>query len=188
MGYGVIAAGKGTGICREGVRRVGGFVRNWGDLLALDAAVGVISEIMDETRPENLHTRRAALTLAAVAIPGMGSPEGPSHPVVHFEIGCRDLAKTRQFFSDLFGWKVEGPASSVPAGSGGIAGHLTSLGHEPHHYTIFYVEVEDIRTYLDKATALGGKVVVPPVKIPTGTFAWFSDPEGNTIGLLQPKR
>jgi hypothetical protein len=31
------------------------------------------------------------------------------------------------------------------------------------------------------------KTLVPPVEIPTGTFAWFADPEGNTIGLWKPK-
>ena len=34
---------------------------------------------------------------------------------------------------------------------------------------------------------MGGKTVVPPIKIPTGTFAWFSDPEGNTVRLMQPR-
>ncbi len=29
--------------------------------------------------------------------------------------------------------------------------------------------------------------MVPPVPIPTGQFAWLSGPEGNLIGLLQPK-
>jgi predicted enzyme related to lactoylglutathione lyase len=109
------------------------------------------------------------------------------HPVVHFEIGCRDRAQTARFFTDLFDWQIQdGPASAIDTGSaGGIPGHITSLGHEPHHYTTFYVEVEDVQAYLDKAVALGGKMVVPPIKIPTGTFAWFSDLEGNTIGLLK---
>jgi predicted enzyme related to lactoylglutathione lyase len=111
--------------------------------------------------------------------------ENMAHPVVHFEIGCRDRAKTEQFFSDLFGWHI-GPASAIDTGSpGGIPGHITSLGHEPQHYTMFYVEVDDVQASLDKATSLGGKTVVPPVKIPTGTFAWFSDPDDNTIGLLK---
>jgi hypothetical protein len=48
------------------------------------------------------------------------------------------------------------------------------------------VEVDDVQAYLDKATALGGKTLVPPIKIPTGTFAWLSDIDGNTIGLLKP--
>ena len=60
-------------------------------------------------------------------------------PVVHFEIGCRDLAKTSDFFSRLFDWQMQtmGPAAMVnTGGAGGIQGHMTVLGHEPHHYTI----------------------------------------------------
>ena len=110
-----------------------------------------------------------------------------AQPVVHFEIGCKDRDKTERFFGELFGWHIEknGPASTIEASQQGISGHITSLGHEPEHYTMFYVEVDDVQAYLDKAAALGGKTVVPPVKIPTGTFAWFSDIDGNTIGLLK---
>jgi hypothetical protein len=106
-------------------------------------------------------------------------------PVVHFEIGCRDNAKTAEFFSGLFGWNMQamGPATMISTGAdSGIQGHISALGHEPHNYTIFYVLVDDVQAYLDKATALGGKTLVPPVAIPTGTFAWFADPEGNTVG------
>jgi predicted enzyme related to lactoylglutathione lyase len=30
--------------------------------------------------------------------------------------------------------------------------------------------------------------VVPPVQIPTGTFAWMKDPEGNVVGLWKAKK
>ena len=111
-------------------------------------------------------------------------------PVVHFEIGCRDRGKTGAFFCQLFGWKTQeaGPATMIDTGgSGGINGHITALGHEPHHYVTIYIQVDDVRAYLDKAQKLGGKTLVPPVEIPTGTFAWFADPDGNTIGLWKPK-
>ena len=110
-------------------------------------------------------------------------------PVIHFEIGCKDIAKTGEFFAGLFGWNLQsaGPATMIDTASGqGIQGHISSQGHEPEHYTIFYVQVDDVQAYLDKAASLGGKTLVPPVKIPTGTFAWFADPEGNTIGLWKP--
>jgi uncharacterized protein len=113
-----------------------------------------------------------------------------ANPVVHFEIGCRDSKKTVQFYTDVFGWSIEdmGPAAMIGAGSDkGIPGHINSLGHEPYHYTMFYVEVDDPAAYLKKIESLGGKTVVPPIKIPTGTFAWFADPEGNNVGLLQRK-
>ncbi len=111
------------------------------------------------------------------------------NPVVHFEIGCRDRAKSEEYFKELFGWQIQqgGPASMIEAaGPKGIPGHITALGHEPLHYTTFYVQVDDVKAYLDKAVALGGKVVVPPIKTPAFTFAWFNDIDGNMIGLLKP--
>jgi predicted enzyme related to lactoylglutathione lyase len=73
-------------------------------------------------------------------------------------------------------------------GAGGMTGHSTALGHEPHRYTIFYVDVDDVAAYLEKAKSLGGKMLVPPVEIPAGTFAWMQDPEGNTVGLWKAKK
>jgi predicted enzyme related to lactoylglutathione lyase len=110
-------------------------------------------------------------------------------PVVHFEIGCRDTSKTQAFYSQLFDWDIAqaGPAANINTGAGGINGHITSLGHEPHNYVTVYVQVDDLQAYLDKATALGGKTLVKPVPIPTGKFAWLADPDGNIVGLLQPK-
>ena len=82
-----------------------------------------------------------------------------------------------------------GPALMIDAASKeGIGGHFTALGHEPHHYTMFYVQVDDIEASLAKAASLGGKMVVPKVDIPTGSFAWFSDPDGNVIGLWKPAK
>lgn len=111
-------------------------------------------------------------------------------PVVHFEIGCDDTARTQKFFSDLFGWQMraDGPAIMIQTGAKeGINGHITSLGHEPRRFVTFYVQVDDVNAYLARAQSLGGKTLVPPVDIPQGTFAWISDPEGNTVGLWKPK-
>ena len=104
------------------------------------------------------------------------------HPVVHFEIGCRELAKTREFYKGLFEWEFN-DLFQVAEKTAGISGHLTSLGHEPYNYTIFYVQVEDVGAAIAKAVGLGGKKLVGPVTIPTGTFAWVRDPEGNVVGL-----
>ena len=146
---------------------------------------------MSDIPLKDVLSRRAALVLAAAAPQVLAQNEQKStgRPVIHFEIGCRDQAKTGDFYAKLFGWQITpaGPASNIQTGSPkGIAGHLTSLGHEPEHYTMFYVDVEDVRAALDKAVELGGKKVVGPIKIPTGTFAWFMDPDGNMIGLLKP--
>ena len=77
-----------------------------------------------------------------------------AHPVVHFEIGCRDSAATQEFYQKMFDWKVTqtGPAAMVDTGAGtgvpNINGHFNSLGHEPFNYVTFYVLVDDIPAYL----------------------------------------
>jgi uncharacterized protein len=111
------------------------------------------------------------------------------HPVVHFEIGCKDKEKTSDFYRGVFGWVIDsGPMGAIDTGSAeGIAGHVASLGHEPHQFTHFYIETDDVSASLKKVEAAGGKMIVPPIQIPTGTFAWFADIEGNTVGLWKPK-
>jgi uncharacterized protein len=111
------------------------------------------------------------------------------NPVIYFEIGCRDTAQASHFYSSLFGWQSQamGPALMIQTGSQeGIQGHYVAHDHEPSHYTIFYVQVESIEESIAKAVSLGGKNVVPKIDIPTGSFAWISDPQGNIVGLWKP--
>ncbi len=114
------------------------------------------------------------------------------HPVMYFEIGCRDVAATRDFYKNLFDWQMDeskpGYVGLPPGAGNGIGGHIMSLGHEPHQYTLFYVEVEDLAAYCEKAKSLGGKLVVPPVDIGQGKFAWIQDNGGNMVGLWEPAK
>jgi predicted enzyme related to lactoylglutathione lyase len=109
------------------------------------------------------------------------------HPVVHFEIGCKDKPATAAFYTQLFDWKIDdGPVSYIhTGGDSALTGHVNALGHEPHQYTIFYVQVDDVPASLAKAIELGGKMLVPEVPIPTGSIAWIQDPGGNTVGLFR---
>ena len=112
-------------------------------------------------------------------------------PVMHFDIGCRDLGRSCAFYSAVFGWTTSpmGPLSSrFDTGSPrGIAGHTTALGHEPHQYVLVYMEVDDIDAVLAKIETEGGAIVIPKTAVPTGGwFAWFTDPSGNTLGLWTP--
>ncbi len=113
------------------------------------------------------------------------------NPVIHFEIGCKDNAKTAKFYADLFGWTLEpyGPTTMInTGGDGGIGGHVTALSHEPHHYITVYAQVDDLQAYLSKAERLGGKTIVPPTEVPgMGHFAWLADVEGTIFGLWKPK-
>lgn len=113
-------------------------------------------------------------------------------PVVRFEIGCRDRKKTAEFYGNLFGWSPKpdtNPFSNeVVAGSKGIPGAYTALGHEPHNYVTIYVEVDDVAKAVERTKTLGGKVRVGPLPTPDGRqFAWIQDPDGNLIGIVGPK-
>jgi len=111
-------------------------------------------------------------------------------PVVHFEVMARDGKKSQEFFGNLFGWKsavVEGGYGMVNTGvKMGINGGIGQVPENVAPHTVFYVQVEDVQSYLDKAVSLGGRIVVPLTEIPdVVTFAQFADPDGNVIGLLK---
>lgn len=109
------------------------------------------------------------------------------NPVVHFEIGCRDINNTKQFYKQAFGWEPDQAGIIHKDQLPGIPGHFVSLGHEPHHYVLVYIQVADINEYIGKVENAGGKKLVGPVPLPDGRqFAWVTDTDGNVIGLITP--
>ena len=115
------------------------------------------------------------------------------NPVVHFEIIGKDPAKLRKFYAELFSWKVGemmGPEmgyySLVDASSSGVAVGIGSPEPGGSARTTAYVEVADLQATLDRAVAMGGTVLMPPMEIPgVVTMAQFADPAGNVIGLIK---
>jgi uncharacterized protein len=113
-----------------------------------------------------------------------------NNPVVWFEVVGKDGGGLRRFYSDLFGWKIDGATGDmdyglVPAGHGGIGGGVGASQDGGDGHVTFFIEVDDPAAYLKKAEALGGKTVVPPTEVPSYglTFAYFLDPQGHLIGL-----
>lgn len=113
-------------------------------------------------------------------------------PVVHWEIGGRDSRKLRDFYSQVFGWKITvhedmgGYGLVETGGQGGINGGIYAAGENMPPMVTFYIQVDDLQAYLDRAERLGAKTVVPPTPIPNvGAFALFKDPEGNVLGLFK---
>lgn len=112
------------------------------------------------------------------------------NPVMWFEVVGRDGTKLRKFYSDLFGWKIEGATGDMDYGlvattNGGIGGGVGKSQDGGNGHVTFFVEVDDPAAYLAKVEKLGGKTIVPPTEIPSYnlTFAYFTDPQGNMIGL-----
>jgi predicted enzyme related to lactoylglutathione lyase len=113
------------------------------------------------------------------------------NPVTHFEITGKDGKKLQDYYSRLFGWKVDAgnpmDYGEVEAQEGhGIGGGIAAAGDSPHSGVTVYVEVDNPQTYLDKAASLGGKIIMPVTVIPdTVTFALFADPEGHVVGIVK---
>lgn len=111
-------------------------------------------------------------------------------PVVHFEIASTSSAEAQKFYSSLFGWKIDANNPQayglITAAEGaGINGGIYQTD-EGRSSTIAYVAVEDTDTYLKKVEALGGSIIKPTEVVPgMVTFALFSDPYGNIMGLVK---
>jgi predicted enzyme related to lactoylglutathione lyase len=120
-------------------------------------------------------------------------------PVVHFEIIGQDGSKLRDYYARLFGWEIDadnpmgyglvrregnvnadgiGIGGGVGAGPEGYKGHVT-----------FYVQVPDVEAALAQAESLGGTRLMGPDEPMEGlVLGLFTDPEGNTIGLVNSAR
>ena len=109
-------------------------------------------------------------------------------PVVHWEIGGKDLPRLREFYHEAFGWTIDDADASyalVQPVDGGLGGGLMRAPEGTSPYVTIYVQVDDLEEALDAVGALGGTIVVPPSPIDDSTsFAMFADPEGNVVGLL----
>ena len=111
--------------------------------------------------------------------------------VVHFEIMSKDGKRMRDFYSSIFGWAVDAnnPMNYgviQPGGERAIGGGIGQVMDNKLPYTTFYVAVDNPQQYLDKVVSMGGKVLMPVTEVPgMVTYAMFSDPEGNMVGLVK---
>ena len=110
-----------------------------------------------------------------------------THPVVHAEIRSADPDATRQFFADLFGWKVASEGAFpgytfIDTGAEGGTYVAISPGRAPRTRCSF-VAVQDVAETLAKAEALGGAIVQPVQHVPGTSFGVFTDAQGHRIGV-----
>jgi predicted enzyme related to lactoylglutathione lyase len=110
-------------------------------------------------------------------------------PVIHFEIGVTDLGRLSKFYSDLFEWDIKtddrGYGLVMTGSTIGINGGLLKTRQGVPPYVTMYIHVDDLNVELEKIEQHGGKTVVPPMPIQgVGSFALFSDPDGNMVGLM----
>jgi len=118
---------------------------------------------------------------------------GENYPIVHVEFSTKNGAESAKFYGDLFGWKFTHMAewdywtfqNEAQRGGGfnNLGTNSSGLETKPGD-VIVYVSSHDLDATLARAIELGGTVVVPRVDMPgMGSFAVFSDPTGNKVGI-----
>lgn len=120
--------------------------------------------------------------------------------VVHFEIPVDDLERAKTFYGSIFGWELvttpigDGEYTLVTTTpvdesrtteSGGINGGMMQRS-EVTPYPVITIGVESVDDALKQVEASGGAVVTPKTPIPgMGAFAYFTDTEGNVMGMFE---
>jgi len=106
------------------------------------------------------------------------------NPVVHFEVIGKDGKKLQEWYSKIFGWKInaDNPMNYgiVEAQGSGIGGGV-GQGDGSTSVTV-YIAVDDPQAQLDKVESLGGKTVMPVTEIPgMVTLAQFATPRETSL-------
>ncbi|MDH5821994.1 VOC family protein [Luteimonas sp. RD2P54] len=112
----------------------------------------------------------------------------PAHEKINYvEYPARDLAATKRFFQDAFGWAFEdyGPDYAAFSGQGLDGGffrsELAARTSQGSALVVFYSE--RLEETLAKVVAAGGEVVKPVFSFPGGRRFHFTEPSGNEFAV-----
>jgi uncharacterized protein len=101
----------------------------------------------------------------------------------YVEYPSRDLAGTKRFFSEAFGWSFEdyGPDYTAFCDQGLDGGFFRSdlAARTETGSALVVLYSDDLEGTLDKVEAAGGKVVKPIFSFPGGRRFHFIEPGGN---------
>ncbi len=112
---------------------------------------------------------------------------------VWFEIPVADLGRARAFYGAVLGRELheqEGGPNSIVAftemSDRGVSGHLypgkpAAIGTGP---TIHLAAPDGLAAAAERVRRAGGEVVSDPIEIPSGSFFYATDPDGNSIGFF----
>jgi uncharacterized protein len=119
--------------------------------------------------------------------------------VVHFEIPADDMSRASSFYREAFGWTITplpemdytmvqtAPTDEkgMPTEPGAINGGMFQR-QAPTTAPVVTIDVTDVDAALQRVEQLGGKALGPKQAVGSmGFAAYFSDSEGNVIGLWQ---
>ena len=115
--------------------------------------------------------------------------QGQPGSVCWNELNTPDLAASRRFYGELFGWELVSDGGSpeyveVRQGEHGGAGMIASEGRSAHW--MVYFAVDDVEARTQAVASSRGGVILPSRTIPgVGTFSVVSDPRGAVFALIE---
>ena len=106
--------------------------------------------------------------------------------VDHFEVPADDIDRARAFYTKVFGFSYEpwGDDMGMLRTGGGIDGDIHQRDVAPH--PTFVITVENIEQTLAEIVAAGGAQVGDiEAMSDVMRYAYFTDSEGNLVGVVQ---
>jgi len=111
------------------------------------------------------------------------------------DLSTSDAPAAREFYSKLFGWKVEvnpdpqyGGYGMANVGGKQVAGIGPQMSPEAPTAWSVYIGTDDADDLAKKVQTAGGKVIAPPFDVgDQGRMAVFQDPTGAFISAWQPR-
>jgi predicted enzyme related to lactoylglutathione lyase len=109
--------------------------------------------------------------------------------ICYIEIPATDIARSADFYSRVFGWRIRQRGDGSTAfddGVGEVSGTWV-LGRAPATAPglLIYVMVDSVAATVDAVVANGGEIVQPIGADAPEITARFRDPGGNVMGLYQ---
>jgi predicted enzyme related to lactoylglutathione lyase len=105
------------------------------------------------------------------------------------ELATPAMEEAKAFYGDLFGWKAEDMPGPIARAAFTLGDLLIGGIHAPSPFEenapVWTVSfgVADADDSSSKAEELGGRIVLPPMDIPIGRFAFLADPFGATFTI-----
>ena len=118
------------------------------------------------------------------------------NPFAHIELTTDDLKAAQKFYSKVFAWKLnEMPGMNytmIDVGNGqqGAGGGMQAkpMAEAPTGW-MPYVQVDDVKATVAKATKAGATAMLPYQEIgDMGAIGVFADPNGSVIGVWEAKQ
>jgi len=111
------------------------------------------------------------------------------------EIPVTNLARAQAFYATVFGFDIQmdesapQPQAILGVGAGGGGAHLYKGIPAPKGTgQVLHLAIPDrLEAAIARCESAGGTVTSPPIEIPPGRFVYAHDPDGNNLGLFEPK-